>query len=209
MLYLWNRTGAATRTAYGRNMIGSAKSGTADKQQSEIDKLVESINKRTSTLVPEGMGQAQSGQISAMERTVTTLKGLIKNPKLPKDVSLEIQRAIQSIESTGYKYYINDCLKKARVAALAHDDKLKHNMIKLAKDTLPKAVSAGAGADFKEMVTKVIEVIQRTGTPVIDPNKGTKAKPIDKNAPPAPPNRAKLGDPEPEAEAAAAPAKKL
>jgi hypothetical protein len=108
MLYLWNRTGAATRTAYGRNMIGSAKSGTADKQQSEIDKLVESINKRTSTLVPEGMGQAQSGQISAMERTVTTLKGLIKNPKLPKDVSLEIQRAIQSIESTGYKYYIND-----------------------------------------------------------------------------------------------------
>jgi hypothetical protein len=189
-------------------MIGSAKTGTADKQQSETDKLVESVTKRTSTMVPEGMNQAQSGQVSAMERTVTALKGLIKNPKLPKDLSLEIQRSIQQIESTGYKYYINDCLKKARVAALAHDEKLKQNMIKLAKDTLPKAVSAGAGADFKDMVTKVIEVVQLTGTPVVDPIKGTKAKPVDKNAPPPPPNRAKTGDPEPEAEAAAAPAKK-
>ena len=180
-------------------MIGSAKSGTADKQQSEIEKLVESVTKRTSTMVPEGMNQAQSGQISAMERTITALKGLIKNPKLPKDVSLDIQQSIQKIESTGYKFYINDCLKKARTAALAHDDKLKHNMIKLAKDTLPKAVSAGAGADFKEMVTKIIEVIQLTGTPVVDPNKGTKAKPVEKNAPPPPPNRAKMGDPEPEA----------
>jgi hypothetical protein len=186
-------------------MFGSAKPGTADKQQSEIDKLVEFTAKRTTTLVPEGMNQAQSGQISAMERTVVTLKGLIKNPKLPKDVSLDIQRSIQKIESTGYKYYINDCLKKARVAALAHDDKLKNNMIKLAKDALPKAVSAGAGADFKEMVNKVIDVIQFTGTPVAPPQ-GTKAKPLDKNAPPPPPNRAKMADAEPEA--AGDPAKK-
>ena len=184
---------------------GAKQPSAADKAQSEIDKLVESVTKRTDTMIPEGMNQAQSGQISAMERTVTGLKGLIKNPKLPKDVSLNIQQAIQKIESTGYKYYINDCLKKARGAALAHDDKLKNNMIKLAKDTLPKALNAGAGADFKEMVTKVIDVIQLTGTPVIPPQ-GTKAKPVDKNAPPPPPNRAKMADFDPdEADAAKKP----
>ena len=180
-------------------MFGSAKSGgkagaksAAEKQQSETDKLVESVNKRTSTMIPEAINQAQSGQVSAMERSVTALKGLIKNPKLPKDVIRGIEDSIKKIESTGYKYYINDCLKKARVAAIAHDDKLKNNMIKLAKDALPKAVSAGAGNDFKDMVNKIVEVIQLTGTPVIDPEKGTKAKPVDRNAPPPPPNRAKI-----------------
>jgi len=127
-------------------MIGSAKSGAkagaksaAEKQQSETDKLVESVTKRTSTMIPEAMNQAQTGQVSAMERTVNALKGLIKNPKLPKDVIRGIEDSIKKIESTGYKYYINDCLKKARAAAIAHDDKLKNNMIKLAKDALPKA----------------------------------------------------------------------
>jgi hypothetical protein len=170
---------------------GAKQPTAAEKAAAELAKLVESITKRTDLLIPEGFKQAESGAISAMERTVTTLKGLLKNPKLPKDVSLDIQRQIQKIESSGYKYYINDCLKKARTAALAHDDKLKNNMVKLARDTLPKALSAGAGNDFKDMVTKIIEVIQFTGTPVVGAD-GTKAKPIDKNAPPPPPNRAKL-----------------
>jgi hypothetical protein len=174
---------------------GAKQPTAAEKAAAELAKLVESITKRTDLLIPEGFKQAESGAISAMERTVTTLKGLLKNPKLPKDVSLDIQRQIQKIESSGYKYYINDCLKKARTAALAHDDKMKNNMVKLARDTLPKALSAGAGNDFKDMVTKIIEVIQLTGTPVVGAD-GTKAKPVDKNAPPPPPNRAKLPEEE-------------
>jgi hypothetical protein len=168
----------------------------AEKAAAEIQKLVESVTKRTDTLIPDGVRQAQSGEVSAMERTVTTLKGLLKNPKLPKDVSNNILVQITQIESTGYRRYINDCLKKARTAALAHDDKGKNNFVKLARDMMPKALNAGAGSDFKDLVTKSIEVIQLTGTPVIPPT-GTKAKPIERNAPPPPPNRAKIPDPAP------------
>jgi hypothetical protein len=170
---------------------GGNQLSAADKAAAEVQKLVESVTKRTDTLIPEGFNQAQSGAISAMERTVTTLKGLLKNPKLPKDVSYDLNQQILKIESTGYKYYINDCLKKARTAALAHDDKLKNNLVKLARDMIPKALTAGAGNDFKNLVTRSIEVIQLTGTPIIPPS-GTKAKPIDKHAPPPPPNRAKM-----------------
>jgi hypothetical protein len=172
-------------------MIGTANQKTQAKQPTEQEKLVELVRKKMAMLIPDGMNKAQTGAISAMERTVASLKSLIQNPKLPRDLSQEIQAEMQKIESTGYKYYINDCLKKARVAALAHDDKLKNNLVKLARDTLPKAMSANAGQDFKDMVTKVIDVIQFTGTPVIPPQ-GTRAKPVDKRAPPPPPNRAKL-----------------
>ena len=170
---------------------GGKQASAADKAAAELQKLVESVTQKIDTLVPEGLNHAQSGAISAMERTVTSLKSLQKNPKLPKDLSNNIQAQILKIESTGYKYYINDCLKKARTAALAHDDKLKNNLVKLARDMIPKALNAGAGSDFKDLVTRSIEVIQLTGTPVIPPT-GTKAKPVDRNAPPPPPNRAKM-----------------
>src|SRR4051812_28680959 len=111
---------ASAPTPGDRDMIGTANQKTQAKQPTEQEKLVESTRKRMATLIPEGTKQAQSGAVSAMERTVITLKTLIKNPKLPRDLSQEIQEQIKTMEQTGYKYYINDCLSKARAAAFAH-----------------------------------------------------------------------------------------
>jgi len=77
-------------------------------------------------------------------------------------------------------------------------------MIKLARDTLPKALQAGAGGRLQGHGDQ--DHRGWCSSPArrwSDPD-GTKAKPVDKHAPPPPPNRAKLPAAEPDKKAALA-----
>jgi hypothetical protein len=159
-------------------------------QVKEIEKLVQSVRRRTDVLIKTGMDAAKAGDVARMERSTESLMEAIKNPKLPRDFSTEVQSAARDIKLLGYRKYIDATLVQARNAARMRDDKRKNNFLKLARDYLPKAIMAGAGEDFRRDTMRVIEVVQYTGT-VAPPPEGTVAKPIDRKPPPAPINRAK------------------
>lgn len=159
-------------------------------QAKELEKLVEATRRRTDLLVKTGMDCAQAGDISRLERSIDGLKDAIKNPKLPRDFIFAIQARIREIELVGYRKFIDITLNRARAAAQAHDEKKKFAYLKTAKEYLPKALAAGAGEEFKRDTMRVIDVVEFTGTPM--PQKdGSAAKPVDRKAPPPPPNRAK------------------
>jgi hypothetical protein len=160
-------------------------------QMKEIEQLVASTRRRTDLLFKTGMEAAHSGDVNKMERSTSGLKDAIKNPKLPRDFSLGVQGQVRDIELLGYRKYIDKTLSMARSAAQNHDDKKKHALLKTAREYLPKAMSAGAGEDFRRDTLRVMEIVEFTGTPVAPPQ-GTKAKPVEKNVPPAPANRAKF-----------------
>jgi hypothetical protein len=167
-------------------------SGNRDNLQKiqELERLVEQTRKRVDQLIADGMKHAKTGQISSMERSVTNIQIFIKNPKLPRDLIHEAQRAIVDMEKEGYIFYIDDLLVKARDAAQDQRLKQKHAIIMMVKEYLPKAMKAGASDDFRHSVDRRIELIELTGNPTA-PESGSRAKPIDKLRSLLP-NRAKL-----------------
>lgn len=166
--------------------------GPADKndKNKELERLAENTRRRTTALTTAGFEYAQKGDASRLEKTITLLRDAVKNPKLPRDLVDEVLRTVREMQLVGYRIVVDRALHNARAAAMAHDDKRKHQLIKEARDYLPKALNAGAGEQFKVDTNKLIEIIQLTGTAVAPPE-GTAAKPIDPHAPPTAPNRAK------------------
>lgn len=159
-------------------------------QMKEIEKLVEQTRRRTDILIKSGMESAQAGDIARMERSTTSIMDSIKNPKLPRDFSSEMQTQVRDIKLLGYRKYIDMAVSSARHAAHLRDDRKKNSWLKAARDYLPKAMMVGAGEDFRRDTLRVIEIVEFTGT-VAPPPEGTQAKPIDKKPPPAVVNRAK------------------
>jgi hypothetical protein len=163
----------------------------ATDQLKEMEQLVSSTRRRTDVLFKSGMDAAHAADVNRMERSTSGLREAIKNPKLPRDFAQGVQSQIRDIELLGYRKYIDATLNLARRAAQNHDDKKKFALLKTVRDYLPKAISAGAGEDFRRDTLRVMEIVEFTGTPVTPPQ-GTKAKPNEKNAPPVPANRAKF-----------------
>lgn len=163
----------------------------ATDQLKEMEQLVASTRRRTDVLFKSGMDAAHAGDVNRMERSTSGLREAIKNPKLPRDFAQGIQSQIRDIELLGYRKYIDATLNLARRAAQNHDDKKKFALLKTVRDYLPKAISAGAGEDFRRDTLRVMEIVEFTGTPVVPPE-GTKAKPNEKNPAPVPANRSKF-----------------
>ena len=160
-------------------------------QLKEMEQLVASTRRRTDVLFKTGMEAAHAADVNRMERSTSSLREAIKNPKLPRDFVLGIQGQLRDIELLGYRKYIDATLNLARRAAQTHDDKKKVALLKTVRDYLPKAVAAGAGEDFRRDTMRVMEIVEFTGTPVVPPE-GTKAKPNEKTPAPMPANRAKF-----------------
>lgn len=160
------------------------------RKMQERERLVENTRLRAARIIADAQAYAQSGNVTALERAVTTLQALLKSPELPRDLTVDFNRQMNKIQLAGYKYFIDDQLAQARRMAQGADEKRKQAYILKAREYVPKAIAAGAGEEFKMSVLKKIDIVEFTGNAPAPPQ-GTTAKPVEKGGP-LTPNRAKF-----------------
>src|SRR5437879_9176176 len=105
---------------------------------------------------------AKAGDLDAMRRRLDRLKTIVKTSRLPSNILGEIKDATLKVELDGLKKTIDLLLGRAADCARVDDLLGRANAIKPAREHLGRAITLGAGDDFKIVTEKKIEIILQT-----------------------------------------------
>lgn len=136
-------------------------------------RLIEANMQRCKTELQKADHYGRNGDIDAMRRCFERLKTVVKGAKLPPVALNEIKEQTLKVELDGLKKAIDVYLERAADCARVDDTGGRQNALKPVREYLSRALSLGAGDDFKVVTEKKIEIIMQTDSSKAVAKKGS------------------------------------
>lgn len=106
---------------------------------------------------------AVTGRTQEVERVLRNVRGQLNDQMIPIDLQRRVQVDAKKIELESHVKLVDMALEEAREAALARRDNDRARAIKVARESMAKAMQFGAPQSFKDLVNKKIDVVSMTG----------------------------------------------
>jgi hypothetical protein len=135
---------------------------TSGRDPEVLKRLIEGQVQRCKQELMQAEHYARNGDMEAVGRRFERLKTILKTARLPVDILNEIKEHARKIEVDGLKKAIDLYLDRASDCARVDDAVGRTNALKPVREHLGRAVSLGAGDDFKTVTEKKIEIIMQT-----------------------------------------------